>query len=191
MAIIIVLILVIAVIGTIFYTQKSTQPTETIPSQSSALETTQFSTYNNPGDGIRIKYPKDWTKQEKIMGMNVIFSSPLESDSDTFQENVNVIVQDLSAQPMTLDEYTKLSLEQVKQIVTDASIPYSSATTLDGNSANRIIYTGRVGIYNIKWMQIYTIKDNTAYILTYTAETDKYNDFLDTAQEMINSFEII
>ncbi len=40
-------------------------------------------------------------------------------------------------------------------------------------------------------MQIYAIKDDVAYIITYTAEEDKYSDFLDTIQIMINTFEIL
>jgi len=32
--------------------------------------------------------------------------------------------------------------------------------------------------------------DNKAYVITYTAETSQYSDYLKTAQKMINSFEI-
>ena len=125
------------------------------------------------------------------MGSVAAFLSPQESASDIFQENLNLIVQDLSTQPMTLQEYTELSVGQVEQFITDARILDSSATTLDGNSAHKLVYTGKQGQYSLKWMQVWTVIDNTAYVLSYTAEANKYNDFLDTAQEMVNSFEII
>jgi eukaryotic-like serine/threonine-protein kinase len=168
---------------------KETTPTQ--PSEPPASETTKFQTYDSSAYGIRIKYPSDWTKNEQVMGTVAAFLSSQESASDIFQENLNVIVQDLSTQPMTLEEYTELSVGQVEQFITDANILDSSATTLDGNSAHKVVYTGKQGQYNLKWMQIWTVKDNTAYVLSYTAEVNKYSDFLDTAQEMINSFEII
>lgn len=174
--------------------QPNTETKETIPTQPSELptsETTKFIVYDSSPYGIRIKYPSDWIKNEQVMGTVAAFLSPRESASDIFQENINVIVQDLSAQPMTLQEYTELSVGQVEQFITDAKILDSSATTLDGNSAHKVSYTGKQGQYNLKWMQVWTIKDNTAYILSYTAEVNKYNDFLDVAQEMVNSFEII
>ena len=127
------------------------------------------------------------------MGMVAVFLSPLENNSDAFQENLNIIIQDLSEEPMTLAEYTELSIGQAQEYRTDETDFDSIATTLDGIDAHKITYTG----YNpytgqtLKHMQVWTIKDNTAYILTYTAEIDKYNNFLDDAQEMINSFEII
>jgi len=40
------------------------------------------------------------------------------------------------------------------------------------------------------YFQVWTIKDNKAYVITYTAETSQYSDYLKTAQKMINSFEI-
>jgi len=165
----------------------TTQPSETPTAQS----TNNFLTYDSPAYGIRIGYPSDWTKSEQFMGSVVAFLSPTESTSDIFRENLNVIVQDLSTQPMTLDEYTELSVSQIKQFFTDANITDSSATTLDGNPAHKVVYTGKQGQYNLKWMQVWVVKENKAYIISYTAEVNKYPDFLGTIQQMINSFEII
>ena len=201
----ILILLVVAVIVISGCTKEITKPKETVsppitetkdttPTQSSEppeSDTTKFLTYDSSAYGIRIKYPSDWTKHEQVMGTVAAFLSPQESASDIFQENLNVIIQDLSVQPMTLEEYTELSVGQVEQFITDANIIDSSATTLDGNSAHKVVYTGKQGQYNLKWMQIWTVKDDTAYVLSYTAEVNKYNDLLDTAQEMVNSFEII
>ena len=201
----ILILLVVAVIVISGCTKETTKPKETVspptpetketaptqPSETPATETTKFLTYDSSAYGIRIEYPSDWTKNEQVMGTVATFLSPQESASDIFKENVNVIVQDLSTQPMTLEEYTELSVGQVEQFITDANILDSSVTTLDGTSAHKVVYTGKQGQYSLKWMQVWTIKDNTAYVLSYTAEANKYNDFLDTAQEMVDSFEII
>jgi len=124
------------------------------------------------------------------MGAVVVFFAPTEGPSDIFQDNVNIIVQDLSAQPMTLDEYTELSLGQIEQFITDPSILDSSAVTLADIPGHRVVYTGKQGQYDLKWMQVWTVQNNKAYVISYTAETSKYSTFLETVQEMIDSFEI-
>ncbi len=162
----------------------------------------QFLTYDNPTYGIRIKYPSDWTKSEQVGGSVVVFLAPKENLSDVFQENVNVLVQDLSTRPMTLSEYTNLSIDQISQNIFDANIIDSSATTLDGNPAHKVVYTGTAvkvaiyvggiqGEYRLKWMQIWTIKDNKVYIISYAARVDKFSEFSDTTNQMISSFEVI
>jgi serine/threonine-protein kinase len=151
---------------------------------------TGLSTYDNSAYGIRINYPSGWAKGEQLMGAVVTFLSPKESATDIFQENLNVVVQDLSLHPMTLEEYTELSVGQLRRLITDLNIVDSSATTLAGSPAHKVICTGRQGIYDLKWMVVWTIKNNKAYVITYTAEVGKYSDFLDTANEMISSFEI-
>jgi serine/threonine-protein kinase len=167
-------------------TAAAAQPPETPTAQ----PTTGLLTYDSPDYGIRIKYPAEWTKQEQVMGAVVVFFAPTEGPSDIFQDNVNIIVQDLSAQPMTLDEYTELSLGQIEQFITDPSILDSSAVTLADIPGHRVVYTGKQGQYDLKWMQVWTVQNNKAYVISYTAETSKYSAFLETVQEMIDSFEI-
>ena len=164
----------------------ATQPPETPTTQ----PTTSLSTYDSPAYGIRIKYPAEWTKQEQVMGAVVVFLAPTEGPSDIFQENVNIIVQDLSAQPMTLDEYTELGLGQIEQFITDANILDSTTATLAGIPGGRLVYTGKQGQYDLKWMQVWTIKNDKAYVISYTAEIGRYSAFLETVEEMIDSFEI-
>jgi serine/threonine-protein kinase len=166
-------------------------PTATQPSETPATQpTTGLSTYDSPDYGISIKYPAEWTKDEQIMGAVVVFFAPTEGPSDIFQDNVNIIVQDLSAQPMTLDEYTELSLAQIEQFITDPSILDSSAVTLAGNPGHKLVYTGKQGQYDLQWIQVWTMKNDKAYVISYTAEISRYSALLETVQEMIDSFEI-
>lgn len=162
---------------------------------SQSLELTNWKIYRNEKYRFEIHYPSNWTRQEQepfgtLALIFVAFLSPQESASDMFLENINITVQDLSNQPMTLDEYTNLSINQMSQYITDFNIIDSSVTTLVGNPAHKIVYTGKEGQNNLKWMQIWTIKDNKAYVITYTAKIDTYSNFLGTIQQMINSFKL-
>ncbi len=101
--------LIVAVIVISGCTQETAKPKETVsqstienkeitptqPSEPPASETTKFLTYDNSAYGIKIKYSPDWTKNEQILGTVAVFLSPQESASDIFQENLNVIVQEM------------------------------------------------------------------------------------------------
>lgn len=149
---------------------------------------TNFLTYDNPEYRIEIRYPSDWSKTEQVMGATAAFLSPQEGTSDDFQENVMINVQDISASPMTLEQYTQLGINQIKQIITDASIIESNTTTLGGNLAHDLVFTGKQGQYNLKWNQVFTVKNNKAYVLTYTAKMNTYDNFLEAAKEIKESF---
>ena len=145
--------------------------------------------YGNSND-FEIAYPKDWSMKEGVMGTTVMFLSQLENQNDKFRENVNIVVQDLSKQPMSLDEYTNLSLMQLKRIITDINITTSEKTKLANCDAYMVVYTGKQGQYNLKLMQIWTIKNNNAYIITYTAENIGFDKYGELVNPMVNSFVI-
>jgi len=145
--------------------------------------------YNNSAYGISIKYPKTWKldpKQDPITGSVATFVSPKTGTSETSLENVNLIVENLPGQNITLDEFT----HEIKQSNKDAIIIEESKTKLSNRPAYQIIYNKKEEGYNLKRLQIWTVKDNKAYVITYTAESDKYSNYLTNAQEMISAFEI-
>ena len=150
-----------------------------------------FNTYKNDEFGIQLNYPNTYQVKEGLMGTVAAFLSPLKDSTDLFQENLTVLVQDLSSQPMTLKEFTELSLSQIPQVITDANIISSEAASLAGNPANKVVYTGKQGQYNLKWMQLWTIVDTSAYLLTYTTEIDEYDDYSKEALPMVDSFAIV
>lgn len=159
----------------------TTTPAPTVPPN--------FVTYENSTYGIRIMHPQEWEIMEKYMGTVVLFRSPIEDASDMFQENFNVVVGDLP-ESMELDELTDANIEQAKTHFAIENID-SSPTTLANNPARKVTYNLKQGQYDLKIMQIYMIKGKRVYVITYTAEEDRYSDFLGTAQSMINTFEII
>ena len=67
--------------------------------------------YNDPINNFEIKYPEKWTETKN--GNAVLFASPLQNEKDVFQENVNIILQDLSTNPIDLEKYTVITKKQV------------------------------------------------------------------------------
>jgi len=74
----------------------------------------------------------------------------------------------------------------------NVTIIESGNATLAGNQGYKLVYTtnysGTLGIR--KTMELWTVKDGKAYIITYRARPGDYDVSADTVQKMIDSFKI-
>ncbi|KOP28260.1 serine/threonine protein kinase [Hapalosiphon sp. MRB220] len=152
----------------------------------------KFIPYENTEYQIKIKYPESWQLQIKdiyVAGVTELATiiSPKQNDTDRFQEKINIDIEEFSG---TLADSKQLFIDEIKNTLPDAQIINTSSTTLAFKQANQIIYTGKDGDIELKNLQIWTLKGNKAYVITYTAAIDDYEQFINTAKEMINSFEI-
>ncbi|WGV28056.1 serine/threonine-protein kinase [Halotia branconii] len=149
--------------------------------------------YNNTVYGIQIKYLPQWQKTvtpDRITGNLVKFVSPKQGDSDPYQENVNLIVQDLPENNQDLEQFTKFFLDGIKLSNANTKIIEEGKTQIANRPAYRIVYTLEEEGINIKRLQVWMVKNNKAYIITYTADVRKYSEYLSIAQTMIKSFEV-
>src|SRR5690554_7356917 len=90
------------------------------------------------GKNFEISYPESWDKQEKPNA--VFFLSPKENEKDMFQENVNLMLQDLSQQPMSLEQYTELTKKQVIDNFGASAIVSLKNTTIAGQQGKEFVY---------------------------------------------------
>jgi serine/threonine-protein kinase len=150
-----------------------------------------FSTYSNQEYGIKINYPEGWSTRQRddFFTVGIIFISPDEELQDNFQENVSVMIEELSS-PLSLTEYTNQSIEEIKKL-SDPNLTSATVTTLADREARKVIYRGEEAGNSLQRMQIWTIANNRVYIITYTAESQKYEKFSQIVEEMLNSFAII
>lgn len=146
--------------------------------------------YENSNYGIRMKYPKTWNKQDiGTYGDVAKFLSPTKTNSNTFPAELTIEVEHFK-QPTSLAQYTNSKVNDITQYLTNARIDDSRTTTLAHLPAHEVIYSGKQEQYNLKRKAVWLLKNNKAYILTYTAQESQYDDYLNTAQDMINSLEI-
>jgi len=124
------------------------------------------------------------------MGIALIFLSPLEGADDTFQENINLIIQDVSNEPITLDEYVNTNLADMDQFLNDVEINKSEKVTINGIAGHEIIYSASQGEERLKWRQLVILDNEKAYLLTYTAKEHTYDLYLEEVNNVINSLEI-
>jgi eukaryotic-like serine/threonine-protein kinase len=162
------------------------------------INDTIFKTYVNSIYGILMQYPSDWKKVEpgqfSQSNFNIIvgFLSPKESALyRSPPAALSIGIQNLSSsqfsQSMTLDPYSNAHINFIRQ---QARVLESNTTTLKGDNslAHKIVYINSEGQ---KIMQVWTIKGDKAYHITYAANETRYNDYLPPVQKMIDSLEIL
>jgi hypothetical protein len=152
-------------------------------------QTNDWNTLNEKN--YSIEYPSDWELNKSgKMGTKFTLFSQLTSKNDQFKENVNLIVQDLTGHNIDLNQYVEISENQIKTMITDGNIISSERVKKDEKEFQRVIYTGKQGIYDLQFEQYYWVENNNAYVLTLTCEITVFTDFKNTGEKILNSFEI-
>ncbi|HLI92653.1 MAG TPA: PsbP-related protein [Puia sp.] len=143
-------------------------------------------TYTDSANKFTMNYPREWT--QKASGNIVAFLSPKADANDQFQENVNLMLQDISAQPMTLEQYTDLTKKQVTDAGGAGAIVSQGTKTIGGHKAIQLIYNFSYQGHALKVEQYFFIKGKTVFLFSYTAEPGQFVKYEQTAIAIINSF---
>jgi hypothetical protein len=140
--------------------------------------------------GIQIAYPREWIANDLGNG-TVRFSTPLRTDLMRF--TVNVVNLPPSLENMTIDKLVELNLNSTKQQLSNFSLVETNTTTIspENQSAHKIVYTNtnKDPTFPLKFrtMQIFTIKDDQIFTISYVSEDSQYMRFLPTIERMIDS----
>lgn len=142
----------------------------------------------------KVLYPSNW--EAKYNSSIVLFYSPKDDINDQFRENVNVIIQDLSNHPLNISEYTDLTKKQIIDALGEGTILSIKDVKLADYKAKEIIYKMNKKTldgkdFNLQFKQVYFLQDNIAYLITYTAEITRFEQYLVFADKMINSFSLL
>ena len=171
-------------------------------------------TFEDPNNGIgRIQFPYEWIKvmQAQVQGegageaeeqrndkSRLTLSSPIVNDTDRFQERVVLTIDDalLSSLPdITLDQYLDVVINAYSQELSNYDFKLIHSDTknvkLSGNPAYMFVYNytdPEFGI--IQEREVGSIVDDKLFYITYLAQEQKYTEYLNIVQDIINSFQI-
>lgn len=162
-----------AAIGSIKLTQAATLSEDETKSDSQILS------YENSLYGLSLEYPSNWQKKENVGKALLVLSTPA-------GDNVNLMVQGQRSQNLTLEYYNQISMEQLADLA--VSSLEERETTLAGEPGYQVTYTINNG--TLKLWQVWMIKDNLAYLLTYTASAGNFDKYLSDVQAMVGSFRV-
>ena len=144
---------------------------------------TNFVPYSNPTFGIRTEYPLNWGRLDLSFLQNDsadIDFYPLDDASGS--KHVRIQVETMqSAQNMTLELYSEAKVNS-----TEGQILESNSTTLADLPAHEIVFTNA----GLQIIQVWTIKDDRIFTITYEADEEDFQNDLVVAERMIESFQI-
>ncbi|WP_439151460.1 PsbP-related protein [Winogradskyella sp.] len=146
-------------------------------------------------DNYSINYPSDWSESDQKPQPSVQFLLTTAESSlkeDNFRESINMVTESLQGQIFTPESYAKLSIDQIKLQIPDAKIISNKNVDLGDEKAREVIWSNDFGNGTIlQFKQVFVLKNNTAYVLTYSATEQEYNDYLEVADKIIYSFKLI
>ena len=136
-----------------------------------------------------LQYPETWQPDtSKQWGAEVMIFSPIEGEADKFSENVNVLIQDLGDQAVGLAYYKEITEQQISLIATDANIIESIIRKSGKGEAYRFTYTMSQGVFKLKITSECYLHDGNAYLITFTAEVDKFDSYRVIGEKILESF---
>ncbi len=156
---------------------------------------TNVQNYENPSYGIKIQYPKDWTASTSAIPVYngiIGFYPPLKNLTDIPSASVSLLVTTY-APTISLDGYTKTILGALEQ--QGVKIDESNPNTLAGKPGHRITYspsnqeTPNAPV-NLKVMETWIVMNNKVYLVSFSADTQKFAAHLPTVQQMLDSLQI-
>ncbi len=145
-------------------------------------------TYESKTDNFSIDYPGLREFEENVYGSNVMFFTPL-SEGDQLRENIGIIKKELDKE-YTLDDYYAITKPELESMITDFVEVSNDLITINNLDAKKLIYQGTQGETKLQREQIYLIKDNYVYIITYTATQDTFGEFTEQIDEMAATLKI-
>ena len=151
------------------------------------IKETSWKTIND--NTYSIQYPDNWElNTEKSMGTSFILFTEQTSSEDKFRENINLIIQNLEGYNLNLDDYVAISEEQISKMVTNGIIFESKRLNTNNTEFQKVIFTGKQGIFQLKFVQYYFVKDEKAYVLTFTCEEIQYEKYSLISDQILESF---
>jgi hypothetical protein len=179
-----------------------------------STSTIKNSTYENSSLGILIKHPVNWKPFEKISAAtnaNVVEFIPfVESEHDPLTPFFSISIEDLEKVKVSqkvgdgsaldtrindnsaLEVLTKRNLELAKSLPDFNIIELNHTSILSGIPAYKIVYTfadpGSPLLPLFESMNIWTVKADKAYTISYSAPEPEFSNHLEIIQNMIDSF---
>jgi hypothetical protein len=163
--------------------------------------------YENETYGITLQYPSDWRRIDwrsladflSFYDINPVdsftevaqFYSRYQGPTDRYAEGIDIAVQNLTQDNSTLSELSNQALKFYKQY-SDFQLVESSDENifLSDIPAYRLIFTFVSDGFYLKWMEIGALEDNRMYRVTFFAESQRFDEFLPIAEQIINSIKI-
>jgi|SRR3989338_4814480 len=153
--------------------QNATVPKKTVP-------------YKN--DLYTLDTPENWEIEEN--DAFTYFKSPAHEGQNELQENVVVYTKQIEAADQDLKDFFQNSIEILMSTSPGFTIINHSEYNLGDVPAYKILYSEGEEGSEIDYLQVFAVKDNDGYIITYTAPAETFDKYLPEAEAIMRSYRL-
>ena len=167
--------------------------------------------YANSRLNFKFEYPSDWEIQEldapalsNLKGLVSLMPSKdineLQAGDVVETPTISIIAERIGFQNITIDELSRLQSDNIRYTFSDFEFNFEDTAeiAIGNNTAIKSVYTvvdpfttsgDSPGIKN--GMDIWMIRGDTVYTISYLGEQDQYFRYLPEVQSIMNSFKFI
>ncbi|HAA10975.1 MAG TPA: hypothetical protein DCE41_04440 [Cytophagales bacterium] len=142
-------------------------------------------------DDYTIEYPANWALDTTgTMRSAFIVLNPISNWSDDFRENVNLLIQDLSGQGVTLDSFVEITESQVQRMVPEGKLIASDR--IEGELPyHQMTYSGILSGQYLAIRQYFWVIEEQAYVLTFTCKLADQEKYAELGERILSSFRFL
>jgi hypothetical protein len=150
--------------------------------------------YENAENGFTVAYPPGWTAQDagaNDLGLVAGFLVPGE-DMNSSSIYITLQVEPLpEGMNLTLAQYGKAALSNMKGALPDLQILAESDIPMGGQTGHAVVYNLMSDGALYKVLRAWTVQGDVAYVFTYNAPVDRYEEFAKDASTIIRSIVLV
>jgi len=141
-------------------------------------------------DEYSIEYPRQWEADTTVQeGFEFfIFITDTYPDVD-FRDNINLLIEPLNP-GVDLDQYVEKSKYQGENYLSELKDLESRTIVSDCQLFHELIYAAEIDSIRFKWKQHFWVHDQKAFVLTYSALDETFDESLITVNDVFESFRI-
>jgi hypothetical protein len=121
-------------------------------------------------------------------GTDFLMLTAQTSANDLYKENINLLVQDLSGKDIDLAKFVLISEQQIIEAFGKKGLIESKRLKGTSGEYQRLMFGGKSGNFEAKWLQYYFVKNEKAYILTLTCEEKQFANYLAFCEKIMKTF---
>lgn len=151
--------------------------------------------YRNPQHGIFMLFPSNWTfSTSGLPDYTQIgaFYAPLQNLSDPIPARLTITVISYQ-QDISLKDFTNMTLSSLNQTGGQIMISSSDPTTLAGRPGHQVVFSTLPNIGNpvsLEIMHSWTTVGSKVYVFQFSAESSKFDAYLPTVKQILESLRI-
>jgi hypothetical protein len=150
--------------------------------------------YENAENAFSVTYPPGWIAEDadaNDLGLVAGFLAP-GVDMNNSSIYITLQVESLpEGMNLTLAQYGKAALGNLKEALPDLQILAESDIPMGGQSGHAVVYNLTSDGTEYKVLRAWTVQGDAAYIFTYNAPVDRYEEFAKDASKIIGSLAVV